>query len=288
MLLARKITLMLLAFAVCLQSFAAAPALDQNEMREVLDIARRIHKLQPNLDEGKYLEYATGIYRASVQYDIEADILLAITKQETSFREDLPEGAAGELGICQIRKMWVNQPDFKQEFPTAKKKDLLRPAKSFLFAAWILRDLKNKAKRSAIPYWSFYNARKFEPRLRYYTAVSRHLTELTHYDRGVEVEEVPKFNPGPSASNSPRYQEQWSPEPIKISRVAYQPKQQWSPEPIRIASRFKKNRKPATQESSWIASALKKLQEKKRKNKVLGLSDGALVQAASELSILKD
>lgn len=282
---ARKYIALIVGLLCSTMLLAGQPALDQNEMREVMDIAKRIHRLQPNLDEGKYLEYATGIYRASVQYDIETDILLAITKQETSFREDLPEGAAGELGICQIRKMWVNQPDFKQEFPSAKKKDLLRPAKSFMFAAWILRDLKNKAKRSAIPYWSFYNARKFEPRLRYYTAVSRHLTELSRYDKGVQVEEVQKYVPGPSARLEKKTRE-WEPEPIRIAKVSYDSRQ-WTPEPIRIASKVR-GRKPAHEESSWIASALKKLQEKKRKNQTTGLSDGALVQAASDLSVFKD
>lgn len=244
----------------------APPSLSPREMKEVMEIARRIHKVQPKLDEGKYIEYATGIYRAASHYGIESDVLIAITKQETSFRENLPEGAAGELGICQIRKMWISQPEFKNAFPTAKIKDLFRPAKSFMFAAWILKDLQMNSKKGIIPYWSYYNARRFEPRLRYFTAVNRHLNTLS--------QEV-KYVPTPVQNEVARVA--WSPEPIRYNNT------NWSPEPIQYVGKQKKS-----PEASWIASAIKKLQQKNNKNKSSHLSNEAIMQAGIELNVLPE
>lgn len=68
-------------------------------MQDVVKIARAISVVQPTLDDGKYLEYALGIYRASKKYNVEPSVLISITKQETSFREDLPEGAAGDRDL---------------------------------------------------------------------------------------------------------------------------------------------------------------------------------------------
>ena len=152
--------------------------LSSNEMKFVLRIAKAINAVHPRLSEKKYMEYALGIYRASVRYQVEPVLLIAIANQETNFREKLPEGLAGERGICQIRKMWLNNPYFIKEFNVQTTTDLENPSKSFLFAAWILSNLKKDAKKGTIPYWSYYNSVKFENRLRYYLGVSRYLGQI--------------------------------------------------------------------------------------------------------------
>ncbi len=97
-------------------SFAQKFHLSGIEMEEVIHIANAINVVNPHLDDGKYLEYAVGIHRAAVKYAIEPTILIAIAQQETGFRENLPEGAAGEIGIIQIRKMWLKNAKFLSEF----------------------------------------------------------------------------------------------------------------------------------------------------------------------------
>ena len=144
----------------------------------MVKIARAISVVRPNLDDGKYLSYALGIYRASLKYNVEPSVLIAITQQETGFREDLPEGKAGELGICQVLKGWLKNPRFKSEFKTAKVKDFHRPGKSFLFAAWILADLKNRITKGSLPYWSYYNATRFHNRFKYFLSVNKYVALL--------------------------------------------------------------------------------------------------------------
>lgn len=163
-------------------SYAKWTDLKPSQMQDVVRIAKEISYLQPNLDEPKYIEYALGIYKASSKYGIDPEILIAITERETSFREDLPEGKAGELGICQIRKMWVHNKKFHKEFKHAVQKDLFHPSKSFMFAAWILKDLKMNANSNSLPFWSFYNAVRFEPRFRYFLTVNKNLAALRKYD----------------------------------------------------------------------------------------------------------
>lgn len=147
-------------------------------MEKVLRIAQAISVVQPNLPEEKYIEYALAIYRASKRYQIRPTTLVAIAQQETSFREGLPEGAAGEIGITQILKRWRKNPKFIREFGNITIKDLGDPSKSFLYSAWLLRVLKDNEKPGALPYWSYYNARKFRHRLRYFTHVNRHLNRI--------------------------------------------------------------------------------------------------------------
>lgn len=156
--------------------------LNMQEMGEVVKIARSIHLVQPNLDDAKYIEYAVGIYRASRQYDVDPDVLMAITQRETSFRENLPEGKAGEIGICQILKSWLKNRKFRSEFRNASLKDMHKSAKSFLFAAWILRDLKESSRGGTLPYWSYYNARRYENRFKYFISVNRNLNVLRKYE----------------------------------------------------------------------------------------------------------
>jgi hypothetical protein len=153
--------------------------LTAGQMQDVVQIARLIAFVQPGLSISKYFEYAYGIHVASETYAIDPVLLIAITHQETSFRENLPEGRAGELGICQIRKIWLRHRDFRKEFGNATLDDLRSPSKSFLFAAWILRDLKNIGRSSrTLPYWCYYNSVMFENRLKYFVSVNRTLVTL--------------------------------------------------------------------------------------------------------------
>ena len=147
-------------------------------MGKVLEIAHAIAAVQPRLPEPKYIEYAMGIYRAAKKYGVRPSLLIAITYQETSFREKLPEGRAGELGITQILKRWLNNPKFRAEFKNADHRTMRKPSKSFLYSAWILAELKQTVQPDALPYWSYYNAVSFEPRLRYYSRVNRHLEKI--------------------------------------------------------------------------------------------------------------
>lgn len=158
----------------------------QATMAEVVKIARAISVVQPYLDETKYIEYALGIYRAARRYDVDPNVLIAIGQTETAFRENLPEGGAGEWGICQIRKLWLGNKQFRAEFGRQTAKDLRHPAKNFLFAAWILRDLKDSVTSKTLPYWSFYNARKFENRFKYFLLVNKNLSTLRRYDAALQ------------------------------------------------------------------------------------------------------
>lgn len=144
----------------------------------VRQIAKKIRLVQPFLPEKKYAQYAAGIYRASMRYGIEPEVLISIVKQESSFRENLPEGKAGETGIAQIRKNWLNNPRFRKEFKHATIAHLHTPAWSFLFAAWILRDLKDSVSQSQTPYWTFYNSRVLKARMKYSSRVGRFLSAI--------------------------------------------------------------------------------------------------------------
>lgn len=170
-------------------SFAADGKLTRETMIEVVKVARAIKAVQPYLGETKLMEYGLGIYRAAIRYDIDAAVLIAIHQQETAFRENLPEGRAGEHGISQIRKMWLNQAAFKKHFKNPKIADLHNPAKSFMMSAYILKDLKNRlSKGKTLPYWSYYNAVRFENRFKYYVAVNRNLAALRKFQQTAEID----------------------------------------------------------------------------------------------------
>ena len=177
---------------------------------DVVSVARAIKAVQPYLGETKLMEYGLGILRASKKFDIDASVLIAITQQETAFRPNLPEGRAGEHGICQIRKMWLKQPAFKREFKNPTISDLHRPAKSFLMAAWILRDLKSRVSNHKIlPWWSYYNAVRFENRFKYYVAVNRNFAKLRKFQRTLEneaqyAENLPLTPPTPAIRSTPQ------------------------------------------------------------------------------------
>lgn len=162
----------------------------QPAVGEVLKIAKAIAVVQPFLDNSKYIEYALGIRRASLKYGVEPQVLIAITQQESGFRENLREGRAGEIGISQIIKSWLENPRFRLEFGTVTKADLKKPAKSFLYAAWILRNLKEEVNSRTLPYWSYYNSQRFESRLKYFLRVNKHIAMLrkrfpNFYERGL-------------------------------------------------------------------------------------------------------
>lgn len=156
--------------------------LSAQQMEHVIHIANAINLLNPKLEESKYLEYAMGIHKAALKYGVDPAVLIAITQQETSFREGLPEGAAGEIGICQIRKLWLGRTSFKKEFNKQTINDLKKPQKSFLFAAWILRELQKSTEKGTLPYWSYYNSVRFENRLKYFLGVNRYLSVLNEFD----------------------------------------------------------------------------------------------------------
>ena len=172
-----------------------AVELTRNEMQEVLKISKNIGLAKPPLPDSKKLEYALGIFKASKNFGILPNLLIAIAAQETSFREDLPEGKAGEFGIVQIRKIWAKNPKLRKHFKNISIKDLKTPEKAFSYAAWILHDLKKNAPKSAIPFWSFYNARGFEPRFKYFLSVNQ---KLSYLNRGIpfsrEIEENIQIN----------------------------------------------------------------------------------------------
>lgn len=166
--------------------------LSSRDMVVVLKIAKAIHIVHPKLSEKKYMEYALGIYRASMKYEIEPMLLVSIAQQETTFREGLPEGAAGEHGICQIRKKWLSDSNFIKEFGTQTIADLENPSKNFLYAAWILRSIKTVAKKGALPYWAYYNSVKFHNRLKYYLGVSRYINQIKVAKVSLAPMEFPK------------------------------------------------------------------------------------------------
>ncbi len=166
-------------------ALADMTGLSRLEVYRVSELSQAISTLQPRLVAAKKWELAEGIYRAATHYKIDPILLMSLTYQESSFRENLPEGAHGELGICQIRKSWLANEMFRKEFPKATRTDLLKPAKNLMYGAWILSKLKVQALRSGwdLPYWSFYNAAQFAPRFRYYLAVNRHLVKLSNRGR---------------------------------------------------------------------------------------------------------
>lgn len=171
----------LLALVITLPFIATATVSDLSpaQMYEVVRLSRLIAFAQPNLPSHKYFEYGYGILTASNAYGIDPLLLIAITHQETSFRENLPIGKAGEVGVCQIRKAWLRNRHFIKEFGVAKVSDLRNPIKSFLYAAWILRDLKSIERPSrTLPFWCFYNSTQFENRLKYFLLVNKSIVTL--------------------------------------------------------------------------------------------------------------
>ncbi len=154
-------------------------------MQDVLNIAHGISAVQPNLTDAQYLSYAIAIRRATRTYGIHPSVLISITQQESGFRTNLPEGPAGEIGICQIIKSWLKNPNLIREFGHLSVADLNKPATSFKIAAWILSQLKDASLNGPLPFWSFYNSKEFKNRLKYFVRVSKNLSVLRKQAPGV-------------------------------------------------------------------------------------------------------
>ena len=275
----KKYFQVLVIFFACTFSLAAhakkrALNFSHDEMKVILKIAKSIHVLNPRLDDTKYMEYATGIFKASKKYGIEPNILIAIAQRETEYREDLPEGAAGEHGICQIRKMWLKNKFFIKEFKNQTIADLDMPAKNFMFAAWILKDLKKSVSKGSLPYWSFYNAVKFEPRFRYFLSVNRNIAALLRADaNGGEAVEAKTTLVAERRVELMPPRRPATPEPQK-REVALQP-----PKVVEISSKqrenvrvekasFSRDVQDLVEEGNhWIPDALQRLQKEKEQKK---------------------
>jgi hypothetical protein len=162
----------------------------EDAMQEVLKIAHGISVVQPNLSDAEYVSFAMAIHRASKRYGVHPSVLISITQQESGFRANLPEGPAGELGICQIIKSWLKNPNFIAHFGVLTPSDLKKPATSFRVAAWILADLKETALAGPLPFWSFYNSREFKNRFKYFLKVTRNLSTLRKHAPTVYSESV--------------------------------------------------------------------------------------------------
>lgn len=155
----------------------ATPA-KEDTMQEVLKVAHGISVVQPNLSDAEYVSLAIGIHRAAKRYGIHPSVLISITQQESGFRANLPEGPAGEIGICQILKSWLSNPKLVKHFGRMTIADLKKPATSFKVAAWILADLKDSSLSGPLPFWSYYNSREFKNRFKYFLKVTRNLSSL--------------------------------------------------------------------------------------------------------------
>lgn len=219
-------------------------------------IAKDIQHIHPNVTYDRALGYGKAILTASRRFGIDSSLLVSIAHQESGFRENLKEGRAGELGICQIRKMWVKNEKFQNEFGMVREKELLVPAKSFLYAAWILKDLKDSREDGAIPYWSYYNAVKFHNRLKYYTLVNRYLSAIKSRKPVKPLRKV-AF---------------WVPEKVKAETVRSTP-----------VSRTVAQVSAPPANNSWIPAALKKLQSQSQRS---GQAyNPAIVKAAYDLNL---
>jgi soluble lytic murein transglycosylase-like protein len=167
----------LILFFLLLGLIQVLPAAAEPDM-SVEQIERAILWVKPSMENKRISIYAKAISKASKQFRIDPVTLIAIAHQESSFRENLPMGKAGELGMLQIRRNWIKNPKFLKAFKKVREQDLKNPEKAFSYAAWILRDLRKSNRSGKLPFWTYYNARKFENRLRYYLRVKRHLTAI--------------------------------------------------------------------------------------------------------------
>lgn len=250
-------------------------------MRDVLKIARAIRVVRPRLKEPKYFEYALGIYRASLKYNIEPSVLIAITQQETAFRQNLPEGRAGERGICQVLKSWLHNPKFKAEFKNAKLSDFADPSKSFMFAAWILADLKARITKGSLPYWSFYNANKFHNRFKYFLLVNKYVALLKKNehlfdDRAIAAKEVSRALAKVSKP-APAPKPVVAPPPLIMTASLAPLEAEDLPKPI-PTRKVDPPAKPLP--NYWIPDALRQLQLKQKAKQ----ASAELIRAAHELS----
>ena len=149
---------------------------------DLVSVKAAVRSVQPFLSTEKVDIYSMAIQQASLRYGIDPMVLIAITDQESDFKEGLPEGKAGEIGLHQIRKSWLKNAAFRAEFKKASVKDLNNPSKSFLYAAWILKDLKKTSKASSLPYWTKYNSPTLEFRQKYFALVNRKILKIRNQE----------------------------------------------------------------------------------------------------------
>lgn len=303
---------------LCLASsgFAASFSitdLGPQSLKDVLKIARAIQVVNTRLEDHKYLEYSVGIYRAAIKYNIEPSVLIAITQQETGFRENLPEGKSGERGICQVLKDWLQNSKFREEFKNAKLSDFSRPSKAFQIAAWILSDLKIRISKGTLPYWSFYNANKFHNRFKYFLAVNRYIAMLKQNehlfdDRAIAASDAPsqtrpaivQVAPSPVPVNDAEIAaarlgpQMASITPMKPAAsstkavVSVRPAQKVAAEPKSETSEVAELDKAKETKTRWIPDALRRLQLKAQ-GRQANASDRkispAILRAATELDV---
>lgn len=164
--------------------------LDHLNPRGLKNIQNAIKGVKPRLEDSKVERYANAIQKAANKFGIDPLTLVVIAHQESSFRENLPEGPAGELGMLQIRKNWIENPKLKRQFKNIKVGDLKNPERAFEIAAWILSDLKRSRGKGKLPFWTYYNAKKLKNRLQYYVRVKRHLAAIETQKKKLISQEV--------------------------------------------------------------------------------------------------
>jgi hypothetical protein len=275
-------------FACCVTGAEAKlPDLKPSQMREVIRIAKAISVVQPFLDEGKDIQYAWGIYHASERYNVEPEVLIAITEQETTFRENLPEGRAGELGICQIRKNWMKNTKFHAEFPRAVAKDLFKPSKSFMFAAWILHGLKEDTTNHTLPYWSYYNSVRFENRFKYFLAVNKNISVLKKWEN--YINSVARDDDRQLAE-APRPIQTFKADFAAINRMAQsqrprlvQPVPTPKVNPVLVVAQNTPMTSTGVQ-SRWISNALNKIQQQQKSDNKKS-QPTSIMRTAQELGV---
>jgi hypothetical protein len=146
---------------------------------DLKDTVKAVGVLSPRLSKERAIQYSLGAVVAGNHYQVDPMLLIAIAFQESSLREKLPEGPAGERGICQVLKSWATNNKFRKEFGVVRDSDFDVASNNFKFAAWILHQNNHQyASRTELPAWTFYNAQARAARARYYAKVSYHLARV--------------------------------------------------------------------------------------------------------------
>lgn len=147
--------------------------------KPISGVSSALKALHPNLNPEIAYKVTESVEKASIRYDVDPYLLIAIAFQESSFRHNLEEGPAGERGICQVRKIWAFNPHFVKEFGTLEEEDFDSIENSFLFAAWILNNAQQTyISQKDLPTWTYYNAQAKKARQRYFFKISKHLMKL--------------------------------------------------------------------------------------------------------------
>ena len=165
----------------------------KQQVDTVNHIVRAVSSLSPRISVQKATYYAISAVLAaqsvhSPDFYLDPVLLIAIAFQESSLRETLPEGPAGELGICQVRKSWRHNPAFIARFGEVSEASFNSASSSFQYAAWIMKEnAKLYKKVGDLPTWTYYNSHSKNARTVYYIKVSLHLLVLTHRGSANEI-----------------------------------------------------------------------------------------------------